>query len=192
MKLFIKVVDGEAIDHPNLESNLLQAFPEGIPLEYEPFERKQNYLQPSVFQRVQVSYIKDETTNVWQDHWSIVDFTDAEKEEKTKELKAKIELRIENFKILAQNGIVECMKRSDVNGTNAFTDYLEILNSYKLVSVLPVSPPIPPVPLKGDDGYWYSEINSNPLFNVPYHVAIERMKEEPTLGFSYEASSILP
>jgi len=192
MKLYIKVVDGKTVNHPCLESNLLEVYSGVIPSEYESFERKPNELKPTLFQRSEASYIKDEATGVWQDHWVIVDKTELEIEETKKSLTARIELRIANFKILAKQGLVACLANNDVNGVNAFSSFLERLEAYQLVSVFPVAPPIPSVPLRGDDGYWYCEVNSDPLFNVPVHMPVEQLPLETSLAFNYDQATILP
>jgi hypothetical protein len=192
MSLFIKVVDGKTVDHPCVDFNLLQVFPDGIPPEYEPFERRESYLEPAPFQRASVVYIKDEIKGVWHDHWVITDFTDIEKEEKIKELQAKIEIRISNFKVVAKQGIAVCMEKNDLSGVNAFTVFLAELEAYQLVSVFPVSPPIPKVPLRDDHGTWVRETNFNPLSNTAFYAPREIVKDEVNTPFIYEAHSILP
>jgi hypothetical protein len=191
MKLFIKVIDGQPVEHPNLESNLLQAFPEGIPSEYEPFERKETILQPGPFQTASSVYLKDDN-GVWYDHWVITDFTDLQKQEKLKELEYKINLRIGHFKEVAKQGILVCMASSDLAGVNAFTQFLKRLEDYKLVSAMPVSPPMPTVPLKGEDGRWYTETNFSPLFNTSFYAPIEAVKNTDTTTFDINLHSILP
>lgn len=39
MNLYIQIENGQPINHPALEENLLQAFPDGIPSNWEPFVR---------------------------------------------------------------------------------------------------------------------------------------------------------
>jgi hypothetical protein len=70
--LYIKVVDGQPVGNPALEDNLLAAFPEGIPSEFEPFTRIQDTNKTTFNQKSVVSYLKNEA-GVWYDSWSVVD-----------------------------------------------------------------------------------------------------------------------
>ena len=75
--LYIKVVNGQPVDHPSFEDNLIQAFG-SVPAEYQPFTR---IAQPSdaigVFQKRETSY--GQVDGTWQDVWTVVDMSAEEK-----------------------------------------------------------------------------------------------------------------
>lgn len=78
MKLYIQVENGRTINHPALESNLLQAF-DRIPENWEPFVRNE---RPSVgpyeiLESEMPTYQKID--DVWTDVWTINTMTEEEK-----------------------------------------------------------------------------------------------------------------
>ena len=79
MNLYIKTDgNGNTIDHPAFEDNLLQAFG-SIPSEWEPFVRVERPI-PTVYQvfaSPEPTYQK--VDGVWTDVWALRDMTDAEK-----------------------------------------------------------------------------------------------------------------
>ena len=155
MNMYIKVRNGIAVEHPALESNLLEAFPNGIPSEFEPFERSGVYAgsATSVFQKTISTYIKKEN-GTWTDVWSIVEMTEEEKQAKTAEITEKANKHISNLKIYANTMIVSCMAASDLNGVNIWTIYLNFVNSWVLIGVDPITPRITEPPFKDYVGNW--------------------------------------
>ena len=90
MNLYIKVVDGNPVDHPLLEANLLEAFPE-INLSdpacgYAPFQRIQKPLS-GVYQ-VYVGHRYAAVDGVYQDVWDFRDMTAEERALKIANIKA--------------------------------------------------------------------------------------------------------
>lgn len=86
MNLYIQVENGQTVNHPALESNLLEAFG-SIPGNWEPFVRVE---QPSVgvyevLDPPQSSYQK--VNGVWTDVWSLRQMTPAEKSAKQQAVK---------------------------------------------------------------------------------------------------------
>lgn len=76
--LYIKVVNGSAVDHPSYESNLIQAFG-SIPSDWQPFTRIKQNVTPTIFQNAVSTYVLN--NGIWQDSWSCVDMDDAQKAE---------------------------------------------------------------------------------------------------------------
>jgi len=81
--LYIQIENGQTIDHPLTEENILQNYG-SIPENFEPFTRASlptlNEFQ--VFEIEKTTYQK--VNNVWTDVWSVRDMTDSEKAEKIK------------------------------------------------------------------------------------------------------------
>jgi hypothetical protein len=142
MILYIKVIDGQPVGNPALEDNLLAAFPEGIPSEFEPFTRIQDPTKPTFNQKSVVSYLKNEA-GVWYDSWSIVDLTAEELAEKTAEATAQINNELERRKKRCMDAIAYCLAMSDLNGTNLWENSLNEHNNWELKSVSPFAPMFP-------------------------------------------------
>lgn len=78
MKLYIQVENGQPVNHPALENNLMQTFNE-IPTNWEAFDRPERP-SPTPYQVIDAqlgSYVK--LNGVWTDVWSIRDMTAEEK-----------------------------------------------------------------------------------------------------------------
>jgi hypothetical protein len=153
MKLYIKVVNGIPVNNPLFEENLLEAFPDGIPTEYELFERIQPNLSHGVFQKLVNTYVKNQN-NTWTDNWAVVEITDAEKQIRTEELRAAANRHVNDLKNAAANAINYLTDVSDLVGVQVWTDYLSKLNLWVLESIDPVVPSIPPAPYKDDTENW--------------------------------------
>jgi len=81
--LYIQVQDGQPVNHPVLQQNLMDVFGE-IPAHFEEFSRipmpNPNIL--GVFQKFQETYetpTYQKIDGVWQDIWTVVDMTEEEK-----------------------------------------------------------------------------------------------------------------
>jgi len=86
MNLYIQVQDGQPINHPAFEDNLLQAFG-AIPENWEPFVRVECPM-PTTYQILEMQEpIYQKVNNVWTDIWPLRDMTDAEKTAKQQEMK---------------------------------------------------------------------------------------------------------
>jgi hypothetical protein len=153
MKLFIKVIDGQTVGNPLFEENLMAAFPDGVPEIYEPFERVQPNIVHSVFQYLVGVYVKN-TNNIWTDEWSVVEKSDEEKELITQQIKDYVVLNVNARKSDAISKIKELNDLSDTEGVRLWSDYLEKLNNWNLISIEPVTPSIPLPPYKNENEIW--------------------------------------
>jgi len=143
MKWFIEVENRKTIRHPATEDNLKQAFPDGIPDRFEPFERIGSQLVPDTeFQKSVVNYVKNEH-GIWNDVWSIEDMTEEEKQQKIYEIsenvKAFVASRLRFAKVMA----MQCTADSDLSGVQKWEECISKHESWQLVSVLPTFPQIP-------------------------------------------------
>lgn len=78
MNLYIQVQDGQPINHPAFENNLLQAFG-AIPENWEPFVRVQSPV-PTIYQIFEnPALVYQKVNNVWTDVWVLRDITEKEK-----------------------------------------------------------------------------------------------------------------
>ena len=89
MELFIKVVDGQVIDHPVTKVNLMYAFGNEIPQEYIPFNRVFEPV-PGHYEIVSgPEYVLDSENNVVNEVWSVTPMTEQQKQEKIDDFKAR-------------------------------------------------------------------------------------------------------
>jgi len=156
MNLYIKVEDNQPINHPVLESNLLQTFVDGIiPPEYEKFERIpfNEELKKNQLQKAKCVYVKNEN-GIWQDSWTVEDLVGEEREKQIKMLTegANEALRIQ--KAYAEQLINHCIQISDLDGYSIWNQYLNLLNNWEIKSVAPTTPAIPYLPTKDFEGNW--------------------------------------
>lgn len=78
MKLYIETQNGQPINHPAFEDNLLQAFHE-IPAHWEPFVRVERPV-PAVYQALESEEpTYEKVDGVWTDVWALRDLTAEEK-----------------------------------------------------------------------------------------------------------------
>jgi hypothetical protein len=82
MQLYIKVIDGQPVDHPVLLDNLLQHYGT-VPPEYQVFHRlvPAGLSSENPFQKVETTYELASDGITWQDVHTVVDMTDEEKAE---------------------------------------------------------------------------------------------------------------
>ena len=133
MNLYIKVDNGQAIDHPVMMDNLFQAFGK-IPPEYQQFIRIAKPT-PSVYQTFdseEPTYQFNSTIGYWWDVWSLRDMTDAEKAAKQQ---------------LVKNAWAS---RSDASNFTAWT-FDEAICKYV---------PPTPMPTDGNQYFWQGTTNS--------------------------------
>jgi hypothetical protein len=87
MNLFIQVENEQALNHPALEENLLQAFGE-VPKSWEPFVRISRPIL-NVYEILDSDNPTYQKINeVWTDVWSLRDMTSEEKVEKQNRVKS--------------------------------------------------------------------------------------------------------
>ena len=78
MKLYIQIQNGQPINHPAFEDNLLQAF-NPIPENWEPFVRVERPI-PTVYQLLEAPEpVYQKVDNVWTDVGALRDMTNTEK-----------------------------------------------------------------------------------------------------------------
>ena len=86
MNLYIQIENGQTVNHPAFEDNLLQAFG-SIPSNWEPFTRVERPT-PSIYQVLDSEEPTYQKVNgVWTDVWDLRDMTDAEKAAKQQAVK---------------------------------------------------------------------------------------------------------
>ena len=86
MNLYIKVINGEFVDHPALEGNLVRAFG-SVPSDWEPFNR---ITRPEITGLYETygseNPLYQKINGVWTDVWVIRHMTDDEKVEYLKSI----------------------------------------------------------------------------------------------------------
>jgi len=89
MKLYIQIVNGQPVNHPAFEDNLISAFGE-VPNDWQAFNRIQqpDNLINNPFQKIQNSYALSADGITWQDVWTVIDMTSDEKQALVAETKA--------------------------------------------------------------------------------------------------------
>lgn len=79
MSLYIQVENGQAINHPAFENNLIQAFGK-IPINWEPFVRVERPM-PGIYEVLDSDKaIYQKVNGVWTDVWSLRSMTQSEKD----------------------------------------------------------------------------------------------------------------
>ena len=146
--LYIQVENGEPVNHPALESNLLDAFG-SIPSNWEPFIRK---YKPEVdtantFQIVEESPVYTKQGNNWEDVWIVRDMT---QEEKDAWVNSPNNIYYTQAEALRQHRIFFCNSQisaqTDPVLIQAWNDCLEANKNHVLVSYNPIDPPFPKYP----------------------------------------------
>ena len=148
--LFIKVVNGQPVDHPKIDINLEQVYGsiENIPSEYQPFMRVSQNVKPGPYQTPACSY--QQIDGVWQDVWTLVDMTEAEILVRQQE--------IHNWATSAEEAVRRKIERrlletSDENEIAVINQYIAILNAWELDLTAPSFPP-PPV-FNSETNSWF-------------------------------------
>jgi len=78
--LYIKVENGQVVDHPTLGGNLLE-FYSSIPDNYQPFIRVARPT-PTAYQVVSNESTYQQVNGIWTDVWGVRDMTPQEKQDK--------------------------------------------------------------------------------------------------------------
>jgi len=139
-QLFIKVIDGQPVDHPVFQANLLQVYEsqDKIPPEYKPFQRYLQYVTPGPLQKAVCTY--QYVNEQWCDVWEVVDMTEEEKTERTKE--------IHEWAKDSESAIRRKTERRITETTNeihiaVFNRYLSLLDAWELDITNPKFPDPP-------------------------------------------------
>ena len=92
MNLYIQIDDnGNPINHPAFEDNLLQAFG-NIPSNWKPFIRVERP-QIGIYQKTNADPTYELINGVWMDVWAVRDMTEEEKENKRQRIRQEWEAR---------------------------------------------------------------------------------------------------
>jgi hypothetical protein len=149
MNLYIQIKDGQPINHPSLEENLLQAFG-AVPEDWKPFVRielKDSGVIVGVYQKPVCVYTSQDG-NTWQDTWSAVDMIEDEKQERYLLLVEIQKNTIDSIKSSAQNIISSLTNENDINCWNT---YLSLLNA--IIITDPTQVYVPALPKKDNGVY---------------------------------------
>jgi len=150
MSLYIKVENGQSIDHPALETNLLQVFGE-IPSNWELFSRIEKPFFDDPFKIVSEHSVYQKIDGVWVDVWDVRDATPEERAEIEQKMVNYANSTIEaNIKLANQTLPI----LTDPEAIAAFERFKSASEAYVLVSVNPITPPLPAIPLKDRNGVW--------------------------------------
>lgn len=76
--LYIQVVDGQCVNHPAYEDNLVEVYGM-VPANWEPFVRVESPHVSEIYKIVDPDPIYVKTDGVWRDTWNVRDATDEEK-----------------------------------------------------------------------------------------------------------------
>jgi hypothetical protein len=149
---------GNAISHPAFEENLLQAFPEQIPSDWEPFVFVNDPPYTGAFEYKESSYVKTD-----DGYWTIVYIKKLlegdEKTQKQKEYEQRAayvkgkEIEIASF---AEKDLLE---KNDENGSLLWSDYKQKMSNWSLDYIGETyanlfNPPMPRRPTQQQDGTW--------------------------------------
>ena len=77
MNIYIQIENGQPVNHPALEANLLQVF-NMIPDNWEPFNRIERPMC-NVYEIVSEEPTYEKINEVWTDVWAVRDMTEEEK-----------------------------------------------------------------------------------------------------------------
>jgi len=152
MRLFIKIVNGQPFEHPILEANIIQAYPEidinNLPSEFANFERvdfDKNSLPLDVYE---VPYSQYEWVGgVVKDVWYKRPMNEEQIFAKNQAMiQYKEQLKTQH--LAKWNSIL--LELADETGKQVVQNYIDILNAYVIADA--PSARLPQTPLKNDDG----------------------------------------
>ena len=132
--LYIKVVDGQAIDNPVYESNLIQVYGY-VPPEYQPFTRVAQDITPTIYQNVTDTY--QAVNGQWQDVWVLSDQTTEEKAATTEQINANGLAQQQQLIGNANTRIADLTAKGDTQGVEIWNTYLVSLNAWTMPPINP-------------------------------------------------------
>jgi hypothetical protein len=132
--LFIKVVDGQPIDNPVYESNLIQVYGY-VPPEYQPFTRVQQNVTPLIYENVTDTY--QAVDGQWQDVWVISEQTTEEKAVTTAQINANGVEQQQKLIANANAEITNLTAKGDTQGVEVWNTYLTSLNAWTMPPINP-------------------------------------------------------
>jgi hypothetical protein len=132
--LFLKVVDGQPIENPVYESNLIQVYGY-VPPEYQPFTRVQQNVTPLIYENVTDTY--QTVDGQWQDVWVISEQTTEQKAATTAQINAEGVAQQQQLIINANAKIVTLTAEGDTQGVEVWNTYLTSLNAWTMPPINP-------------------------------------------------------
>lgn len=140
MHLYIQTKDGQPINHPAFEENLMEAFGE-IPGDWEPFFRVERPV-PGVYEILESNEaVYAKVNGVWTDVWSVRGMTAQERQ-------AVIDLRTENARQLVDEAIAQAITNRDLQATDlaksVWQEYIDTLGTFVVEDIFNPVLPIPP------------------------------------------------
>jgi hypothetical protein len=145
--LYIKVENGQTVDHPVFPSNLMEVFG-CIPDNYEPFNRVDAPI-PGIFEHVDFPPTYDKVNGVWSDVWTLIPYTDEERAEKIAQTTENINASITH---LSEEISKEINEDSTDDDKEIVAKFIEDLNAMDLSD--PFNVKWPPFPRKKEDGHF--------------------------------------
>ena len=157
-KFYIQIDEnGNAVNHPAFESNLLQAFPDGIPSNWELFEHAPGNNPPRMWDILERKYEK--TNGVWTNVAVYRPMDETEQAEATARylnlLKEDKHILLERVKFIIQ----ERQNVFDSVSVVLLKEYQSKLENWNVTSLGDsfenfCSPPYPESPVRQEDGTW--------------------------------------
>jgi hypothetical protein len=155
--LYIQIKDGVAFEHPIMEDNFLQAFPDvdvnNLPPELAKFTRFECNVVCEKFEVPDVRYIQNGDT--WEDGWYCREMTDIEKSNATESFRELVVWRIGILKSYAQDEFVNVPEEYKA----VWQGWIDAMNAYVITDPYiwrdPALDTWPFNPLKqNEDGSW--------------------------------------
>lgn len=140
MHLYIQTKDGQPINHPAFEDNLIEAFGE-IPSDWEPFSRVERPV-PGVYEILEsTEAVYAKVNGVWTDVWSVRDMTAQERQ-------AVIDFYTENARQLVDDAIAQAVTNRDLQATDlaksVWQEYIDTLGTFVVEDIFNPVLPVPP------------------------------------------------
>ena len=158
MNLYIQILDGQPFEHPIMEDNFVQAFPDidvnNLPSNFARFTRLPCLNTANIFEKHVVSY--EWFNGAVQDVWSVVPMTAEEREEKISQLRDEANAFVVKNKEIAQ-GMIDYYPEGEIR--NAWIECKARLDAWVLVDV--ENPQIPPPPRLSSDGTRLLSLNTS-------------------------------
>jgi hypothetical protein len=140
MRLYIQTKDGQPINHPAFEENLMEAFGE-IPGDWEPFSRVERPVLGvyQLLENQEAVYAK--VDGIWTDVWSVREMTAQERQ-------AVIDFYIKNAQQLVEEAMAQAITSRDLQATDlaksVWQEYIDTLETFVVEDIFNPVLPIPP------------------------------------------------
>jgi hypothetical protein len=157
-KFYIQVDEnGNAVNHPAFESNLLQAFPDGIPSNWELFEHTPSNNPPRMWDMLERRYVK--TNGVWTNVTVYRSMDETERAEATTRYINQLQ---EDKLIYIERATFLIKERENVFDSASAALLIEYKSNLEIWNLVALgdsfenfcSPPFPLGPMRQEDGTW--------------------------------------